>query len=377
MLQTTALGGDDVIAPAVPWVPPPRGNCAGAPTVRNGPNGICETTAAAGDEQSSVEQGSGMNRTGSCSDGVDSDGDGELDGDELWCFEPDPLLASNEWMHLVLSPIAQASGGAGQPFDDSEMTAEAFQRSIELLNAADLEIALSADTVEVGEDAVLHVGVVTLGPNPTAASSVSATISEAATFLDAEACEETSAGGELLCELGEVQLEITSDLLLSARTGACEAGLPVPIDASVAVENLAGPDANPANDVATLRIVPVDTTAPAIAFDAPAAIEPRDAPMVFTATATDLCDDEVVPAIVGFDCFAFTKKGRRIDKTASCVVSLDGDSIRIEDTGGVGTTIAWTAEASDASGNVGQATFHLEVILPEGSKPATRPGRRR
>jgi hypothetical protein len=35
----------------------------------------------------------------------------------------------------------------------------------------------------------------------------------------------------------------------------------------------------------------------------------------------------------------------------SCTAAADGDTVTVVDSGGVGTTIEWTVEAADASGN--------------------------
>jgi hypothetical protein len=68
--------------------------------------------------------------------------------------------------------------------------------------------------------------------------------------------------------------------------------------------------------------------------------------------------------VVGYDCYAFTKKGRRIDKTSSCMVYLNGDTITVLDSGGIGDNIAWTVEATDASGNSTTAECLLQVVNP-------------
>ncbi|MEA1901565.1 MAG: C1 family peptidase, partial [Thermodesulfobacteriota bacterium] len=83
----------------------------------------------------------------------------------------------------------------------------------------------------------------------------------------------------------------------------------------------------------------VDTTAPVIACNAPATITPADAPISFTTMATDNCDNEPSVEITEFDCFKYTKKGKRIDKTMSCVVEVNGDTITIVDSGGVNVNI--------------------------------------
>jgi hypothetical protein len=95
-------------------------------------------------------------------------------------------------------------------------------------------------------------------------------------------------------------------------------------------------------------------------------IVPPDAPISFTATATDNCDASV--EITGYDCFKFTKHGERVDKTGSCVVEITGDTITILDTGGVGTQITWTIRAEDPSGNLAEELCEVEVLNP-GRRP--------
>jgi hypothetical protein len=116
-------------------------------------------------------------------------------------------------------------------------------------------------------------------------------------------------------------------------------------------------------DGCTQTISVVDTTAPVIDCGAPPTIIPPNAPISFTATATDDCSETSV-TIASSDCFDFTKKGKRIDKTNSCVVSLNGDQITIVDSGGVGDNITWTVIATDACGNTHETLCALEVVKP-------------
>jgi hypothetical protein len=90
---------------------------------------------------------------------------------------------------------------------------------------------------------------------------------------------------------------------------------------------------------------------------------------MFTATADDICDDGLAqPTITAFDCFTFTKKGKRIDKTQgskeACMVMFEGDTVTISDTGGVGDHITWTVESTDISGNTSQTTCEVLVANP-------------
>lgn len=73
--------------------------------------------------------------------------------------------------------------------------------------------------------------------------------------------------------------------------------------------------------------------------------------------------------ITGFDCFKLTKKGKRIDKTESCAVQVNGDTITILDSGGVGDHITWKVRAIDDSGNVTEFECGVEVVNPGRGRP--------
>jgi hypothetical protein len=108
----------------------------------------------------------------------------------------------------------------------------------------------------------------------------------------------------------------------------------------------------------------IDDRPPQIECNAPEAIVPPDAPISFTATATDVCDDGVGAEVTAFDCFKFTRKGRRVDKTESCAVAFAGDTVTILDSGGVGDHISWTVVATDESGNSASVECELTVENP-------------
>ena len=111
----------------------------------------------------------------------------------------------------------------------------------------------------------------------------------------------------------------------------------------------------------TLASDPCDTS-PDIQCNTPATIVPPDAPISFTATATDDCGASV--EIKGFDCLFVTRNGREVDKTQSCVVDVSGDTITILDSGGVGDHIQWTVQAIDNAGNVSEAVCGIVVANP-------------
>ena len=109
----------------------------------------------------------------------------------------------------------------------------------------------------------------------------------------------------------------------------------------------------------------VDTTPPVIECNAPLTVSPPDAPISFMATATDNCDDDPSVEITSYDCYYLTKKGKLIDKTDSCEVDIDGDTITIMDSGGIDDHITWTVRSVDNCGNVTETECAVEVVRYE------------
>ncbi len=123
-------------------------------------------------------------------------------------------------------------------------------------------------------------------------------------------------------------------------------------------------DAYAQADEDLLTVEVVDSTPPDVFCNA-ARIVPPKKPVVFTATASDLCTATVVtPVLTAYQCFEINGAGARIDKTKSCKVSLNGASITIANTGGVGQHIAWTARALDGAGNAREISCEVEVANP-------------
>jgi N-acetylneuraminic acid mutarotase len=111
---------------------------------------------------------------------------------------------------------------------------------------------------------------------------------------------------------------------------------------------LNGTEGNDSDNTTVFENVAVTVETPLeIQCNSPATIVPPDAPISFTATATDTYGSMVPAMIIGVDCFKFTEKGKRIDKTESCVVSKNKDTVTISDSGGVGDHITWTVTAGN------------------------------
>ena len=122
-------------------------------------------------------------------------------------------------------------------------------------------------------------------------------------------------------------------------------------------------DDSGAEDSCEATVMVLDVTPPEVFCNAPDTIVPPDAPISFTATATDNCEVSSV-VITEYDCFMFTKKGKRIDKTESCVVEVVDDTITILDSGGVDDHITWTISATDSSGNTTETDCEILVVNP-------------
>ena len=124
-------------------------------------------------------------------------------------------------------------------------------------------------------------------------------------------------------------------------------------------------------------ITVVDTTPPVIACNTPENIAPNDAPITFTASATDNCDAVPYVEILDYRCFKTTKKGKIIDKGESCVVTISGDSVTINDSGGVGDNIVWSVRATDCSDNLSDQECSVPVVNPNHEKLTRRSGHKK
>ncbi len=136
-----------------------------------------------------------------------------------------------------------------------------------------------------------------------------------------------------------------------------------PYEAGQTLVTLTVTDPQGAEDTCQATVTVEDGTTPVVSCNSPATIVPPDAPISFTATAIDTCGTAGV-TITEFDCFKFTKKGKRIDKTGSCVVAISADTVTVHDSGGVGDHITWSVTAADGNGNTDTVTCEVEVVNP-------------
>lgn len=185
-------------------------------------------------------------------------------------------------------------------------------------------------------------------------------------------------GADLLCTPNDPPIAVCEDVVVSADAmctgyGSIDGGSYDPDGDPLSLEQSpAGPyglgwtaaelevcDDSDACDVCEALVTVVDDTPPTVACNAAATITPADTPTSFTATASDNCG--VTVAIDGYDCFKLKKDGTPQSKLDSCEVSVDGATLTVTDSGGVGTHITWTATAVDAGGN--SVTVDCETVV--------------
>jgi 3D (Asp-Asp-Asp) domain-containing protein len=120
-------------------------------------------------------------------------------------------------------------------------------------------------------------------------------------------------------------------------------------------------DASGNKSAAKSNLVTVkDTTAPALACNAPASITPSSVPAAFTGTAKDVCKGSLPVAITNYDCYKLNKQGKR--STIQCAVQIKGGTFTIVDSGGIGASIDWDISSADGSGNPTTVKCHVDVV---------------
>jgi uncharacterized repeat protein (TIGR01451 family) len=281
------------------------------------------------------------------------------------------LTGHDDWSRISLPfrHFGNASDGPVNPVDSPEPRLEEYEALERELQTADLGIvkAASEDPVEVGDPLVYTLRYQNRGPNPPGNARLEDTLDARVSLIEAPAVCSAS-GGSVSCDVGALAPGDGQSLQITVDTSdACIDGVPQTLSnrasiADAAPQGRGDPDGS--NDVTQLTTQTVDTTPPVIRCHAPEELSPNEAPITFTATAEDVCDDGVTATILDFDCFMFAPNGKRIGKRSSCVVSIDGSSITVHDSGGVGDRIVWRVASEDAAGNQVEAECGLDVVLP-------------
>jgi hypothetical protein len=176
----------------------------------------------------------------------------------------------------------------------------------------------------------------------------------------ADVTEECAAPGGTAVDIGT---PVTGDICDASPTVSNDSPALFPLGDTDVTWTAMDNKGNQANN-AIQKVTVADTTPPEVMCNAPATILPPDATISFTATAQDQCSASITPVVTGYDCFTYTKKGKRIDKTGSCVVEMNGDTISVTDSGGVANQISWTVEATDGNGNATSQSCGVTVVNP-------------
>jgi uncharacterized repeat protein (TIGR01451 family) len=118
------------------------------------------------------------------------------------------------------------------------------------------------------------------------------------------------------------------------------------------------------SDMCTATVTVQDVSDPVVTCNTGSGtIIPPDAPISFTASATDNCSVASV-VVSDLECAFVNGAGKVVNKAESCVVSASGDTVTIDDSGGVGDVITWTATAIDGSGNESSESCQITVLNP-------------
>ena len=68
--------------------------------------------------------------------------------------------------------------------------------------------------------------------------------------------------------------------------------------------------------------------------------------------------------VISTTCHKVNGAGKIVDKSDSCVITIDGNEVTIVESGGVGTVITINVTATDTLGNVSEAAFVVNVLNP-------------
>ncbi len=109
-----------------------------------------------------------------------------------------------------------------------------------------------------------------------------------------------------------------------------------------------------ASCTATVTVTGENTSPTVLSCNSPETITPPEAPISFTGSAVNACGPAPAPTVTGYDCWKPGGGGK--PHPAGCTVLIDGATILIRNSGGVGTHIEWTLESGDE-------TLQCEVVV--------------
>jgi len=307
----------------------------------------------------------------------DNDSDDELRGADDWSY-----------VSLAFHGFGEKADAAVRPETDDVPTSEDLERMWRSLNTTDLAVTQSdaPDPVAAGTDLVYTVTVQNRGLNPADSVQVVDTLPADVTFKSSNAgCRPD--GQTLTCNLGHLAAAGSRTFTITVGVPAdlvYRNGGPKVITNTVRVENLAGPDADPANNtaaattkviaVADVRVTAAESTSPLevlIGEPATASLEvttdnlgpstPIDA--VLTATATGGAGVTVTPA-------SWTSAQNALAVGSPRKVTF---AARLECTSPGVKTVDLTAELAlknaddvdpDLANNRRSASFRIDCVVP-------------
>ncbi len=106
-----------------------------------------------------------------------------------------------------------------------------------------------------------------------------------------------------------------------------------------------------------------DLTPPEVWCNTSQTIRPSSTPVTFTATAADKCGLQSVLVQEPY-CFKINPAGKEVP--VPCHTSIEGETITIHNSGGVGTIISWEALAEDVAANTSAERCELRVVNRRG-----------
>ena len=293
----------------------------------------------------------------------------------------------DDWLNVSLPflQFGESDDGPVNPVNDPEPTDQQILEHRRTLNTTDLAISASgpAGPYEAGTQVALNytLQAVNNGVNPALPARVRNTPPPSAQLLSFDpGCVADAAGG-LTCDLvGFLPGNTATKTLSVLATARCQGGVPTPIVNQARIDNaaqFAGPDPQPANNVATVSTAVVDTTAPTLALSAnPAVLWPpshKFVPVTITVTSTDVCDSNPTIRLISIT----SNEGTNAPGSGNTSPDIQGATFGTDDRqfelraersgGGSGRIYTITYEAEDHSGNKTRSSVTVTVPKSQGN----------